>query len=172
MLHPGGALQIPFSVEHSSPIAQLAVDAHGTTALAPPAPALPPRPAVLPLEPLAPPEPLTPPLAPPPPVGSSGHDTLQWLPIGPATHSTMVRPTRQAGTGGGGPQSFPPVPALPIVPPDALVPASPPRPAAPPPVPPFPSGTRGSTEHAAEPVIASTTASHSFGDRMRPRAEH
>jgi hypothetical protein len=68
MLQPGGALQTPFSVEQTSPIAQLLVDAHGTPPPAPPFPVEAPPTPPLPAE--APP-------APPAPVGSSGHETLQ-----------------------------------------------------------------------------------------------
>src|SRR6476646_951135 len=164
-VHPGAALQAPSSVVHTSPVLQFAVEVHGNAPPAPPAPAPPPPPA-----PPAPP-PLVP-LTPPSPV-KSGHDTVQCgFPVESTTQSTIVRPIGHAGSGMAGPQSSPPVPPLPIVPPAALVPPAPPWPAAPP-DPPFASGIRGLTEHAAAPINnVNARASQNFGDRMCPRAEH
>src|SRR5262245_51098574 len=131
MLQPGGAWQTPSSVVHTSPVAQLPVDAHGAPPAPPePLPAAPPAP----LPPLAPPEP-------PPPVGSSGHRITQTgRPEASGSQTKTVSPTAQAMAGVASTQFRPA-----IVPPAAAIPPPPPRPAAPPPEPPFPSGISGST---------------------------
>jgi len=85
VLQPGGALQAPSAVVHTSSAAQLLVEAHG----APPAPLEPPA---------APPAPLPPaPLEPPPPLGSSGHRIIQTgRPEASGSQTKTVRPTAHA----------------------------------------------------------------------------